>query len=71
MTRKAQALLALLGEELGINSKTVAKCRRREAVEGLRTVPKELCLAVRKSNAFGDIRLTFVPSCQRQSKSEP
>ena len=39
--QQSQASLAQLGQELGINPKTVAKWRRRAPVEDMKTVPKE------------------------------
>ena len=41
MSRKGQASLAQLSRELGINPKTVAKWRKRQTVEDLKTGPKE------------------------------
>ena len=41
MSREAQASLAQLSRELGINPKTVAKWRKRAIVEDLKTGPKE------------------------------
>ncbi len=39
--QRSQALIAELSRELGINPKTVAKWRRRQAVEDHKTGPKE------------------------------
>ena len=39
--QRSQASLATLSRELGINPKTVAKWRKRAAVEDLKTGPKE------------------------------
>lgn len=39
--KRTQASLAQLNEELGINPKTVAKLCMREAVEDMKTGPKE------------------------------
>lgn len=39
--RRSQASLAQLSEELGINPKTVAKWRKRQTVEDLKTGPME------------------------------
>ncbi|MEP1425814.1 MAG: IS481 family transposase [Tateyamaria sp.] len=41
MSREAQASIAALSKELGINPKTVAKWRRGQTVEDLKTGPKE------------------------------
>lgn len=39
--QRSQASLAQLSKELGINAKTVAKWRKRQTVEDLKTGPKE------------------------------
>jgi transposase-like protein len=39
MSREGQASLAQLSKELGINAKTVAKWRKRQTVEDLKTGP--------------------------------
>ena len=39
--QRSKALLATLSRELGINPKTVAKWRKRQTVEDLKTGPKE------------------------------
>jgi transposase-like protein len=39
--QRSQASLAQLSRELGINPKTVAKWRKRQTVEDLKTGPKE------------------------------
>ena len=39
--QRSQASLATLSRELGINQKTVAKWRKRQTVEDLKTGPKE------------------------------
>src|SRR5690606_41372803 len=39
--QRSQASLAALSRELGINPKTVAKWRKRQTVEDLKTGPKE------------------------------
>ena len=39
--QRSQASLAQLSKELGINTKTVAKWRKRQTVEDLKTGPKE------------------------------
>jgi transposase-like protein len=41
MSREGQASLAQLSKELSINAKTVAKWRKRQTVEDLKTGPKE------------------------------
>ena len=41
MSREAQASIAELSRELGINAKTVAKWRKRKTVEDRKTGPKE------------------------------
>ena len=39
--QRSQASLATLSRDLGINPKTVAKCRKRQTVEDLKTGPRE------------------------------
>ena len=40
--QRSQASLAQLSRELGINARTVAKWRKRETIEDLKTGPREL-----------------------------
>ena len=69
--QRSQASLAQLSKELGINSKTVAKWRKRATVEDLKTGPKEprstVLTEAEKAMIVGFRRHTLLPLCSSAS----